>query len=83
MNSGVRVIPVLLFVSFSLKMITPAQWLAEWLSCCIMGDEETTTEIRSIMLVTVGGALTLSLSGSSLCEEEIDGKFQEGHDYDL
>lgn len=40
-------------------------------------------EIRSIMLVTVGGTLTLSLSGSSLCEGEIDEKFQEGRDYHL
>lgn len=46
-----------------------------------MGDEKTAEEIRSIMLVTVGGAVALSLSGSSLREgEEIDGKF---HDYML
>lgn len=64
-------------------MITLAQWLTEWLSCCIMGDEETTEEIRSIMFVTVGGALTLSLSGSSLCEGEIAERFQDGYDNDL
>lgn len=48
-----------------------------------MGDEETTEEIRSIMFVTVGGALTLSLSGSSLCEGEIAERFQDGYDNDL
>lgn len=42
-----------------------------------------TEKIRSIILVTVGGALTLSLPGSRLCEGEIDRKFQDGHDYDL
>lgn len=40
-------------------------------------------EIRSIMLVTAGGAATLSLSGFAPCEGEIDGKFQEGHECDL
>lgn len=44
------------------------------------GRWETTMEIRCIMLVTAGGALTLSLTGSSQREAEIDGKFQEGND---
>lgn len=64
-----------LFIFFNTITLSPA--LTEQLSRCIMGNGKATEEIRSIMLVTVGGAPTVSLSGSSPCEGEIDGKFRE------